>query len=378
MVLAQAACLALGLGVDHRLVTAFARHEKGAALAKTQRPGEAGSTGTSSAPAGRAAAHSMGPSATAINVMTFIWIASVQAVIAYLFATRAHEETSRRQTEAERISLQRHSDLLRTRDAVIFGLAGLADSRDSETGKHLERIATYSTRLASALARRPGYRGRITASFVRLIGLSSALHDIGKVGIRDAILLKPGRFKKHERLTMQAHAAIGGQCIRNIEARLGNSNFLQMAREIAMCHHERWDGGGYPAQLAGEKIPLAARIVALADVYDALSTRRVYKEPYAHEKCVRIIRKGAGAAFDPAIVAVFLEIEAEFGEIARQYRDTAESLGAAPGENTADQPPGVSEEGVLSAILELVRPGADDRAGVPVSPVNSLEVKYVS
>ncbi len=125
---------------------------------------------------------------------------------------------------------------------------------------------------------------------------------------------------------MQLHATIGGQCVRDIEARLGNSNFLQMAREIALCHHERWDGTGYPKRLAGNKIPLAARIVAIADVYDALSNRRVYKEAFPHEKCVEIIKDGAGKSFDPEIVAVFLELQSEFREIAQWHKDADKSM----------------------------------------------------
>jgi response regulator RpfG family c-di-GMP phosphodiesterase len=355
MVLAQAACLALGLWVDHRLVTAVP-------------PGAIGGSPIAVA-----------PSAIAIHAMTFVWIAALQTVIAYLLSTRVQEEIARRQTETERISLQRHNDLLRTRDAVIFGLAGLADSRDPETGKHLERIATYSTRLASALARHPGYRNHITASFVRLIGISSALHDIGKVGIRDAILLKPGKFEEQERASMQLHATIGGRCVREIESRLGNSNFLQMAREIALCHHERWDGTGYPAKLAGDRIPLAARIVAIADVYDALASRRVYKEAFPHEKCVEIIKEGAGKAFDPAIVGVFLKLEADFREIARRYRDAKDAIGAEQGGNMADHPAAsVSEDDVLSAVLEFVGQYTVDRSDAAGSPIHTLEVEHVS
>ena len=208
--------------------------------------------------------------------------------------------------------------MLRTRDAVIFGLARLTESRDLETGNHLERISIYSTRLASAARRDPRFYNQITPSFVKLIGISSVLHDIGKVGIRDSILLKPGKLERQERPLMQLHAAIGGKCIREIESRLGKSNFLTMAREIAFNHHERWDGRGYPKGLAGDEIPLAARIVAIADVYDALSTKRVYREALPHEKCVEMIRSQAGRQFDPALVEIFLKVESEFREIAQQ------------------------------------------------------------
>ena len=223
------------------------------------------------------------------------------------------------------MSLQRYGDLLRTRDAVIFGLAKLAESRDPDTGNHLERIAVYSTRLATVLRRNPRYRRQLTPAFVKLIGISSALHDIGKVGIEDSILLKPGQFEEQERLVMQMHVAIGGKCIREIESQLGRSNFLQMAREIAFCHHERWDGSGYPKGLAGEEIPLAARIVAVADVYDALATKRVYKAAFPHAKCVEMIRAEAGKQFDPAVVDAFLEVEAEFRAIAQRCRDAGEA-----------------------------------------------------
>ena len=242
-------------------------------------------------------------SETEIRLLAFTWITALQAAVAYLVLTRAQDQNLREKTRAARVSLQRYSDLLRTRDAVIFGLAKLAESRDPDTGNHLERIAVYSTRLATALRRNPRYRRQLTPAFVKLIGISSALHDIGKVGIEDSILLKPGQFEEQERLVMQMHAAIGGKCIREIESQLGRSNFLQMAREIAFCHHERWDGSGYPKGLAGEEIPLAARIVAVADVYDALATKRVYKaglsarevrgdDPRRGRKAIRSCRRG--------------------------------------------------------------------------------------
>ena len=120
---------------------------------------------------------------------------------------------------------------------------------------------------------------------------------------------------------MQSHTHIGGECIQKIEERLGGSNFLQMAREIALNHHERWDGGGYPAGLAGENIPLSARIVAVADVYDALSVRRIYKDAFPHEDCVAMIREQAGKQFDPVIVETFLQIEKQFEKIARRFSD---------------------------------------------------------
>ncbi|MDB5336593.1 MAG: rpfG 4, partial [Planctomycetaceae bacterium] len=153
---------------------------------------------------------------------------------------------------------------------------------------------------------------------------------------------------------------LGGDCIEQIESRLGTSNFLEMAREIALCHHERWDGTGYPNGIAGEHIPLAARIIAVVDVYDALSVRRVYKEPFRHEKCVRIIREGAGTQFDPNIVKVFLEIEAEFQQWAREMSDC---FADADDEGTADVPAMTSEqEQILTRVTsneEFCRPSAE-------------------
>jgi putative two-component system response regulator len=154
------------------------------------------------------------------------------------------------------------------------------------------------------------------------------LHDIGKVGLEDNVLLKPGRLNAEERSRMQEHTLVAGDCLREIEQRLGASNFLQTAREIALYHHERWDGNGYPMGLSGEEIPLSARIVTVADVYDALSSKRVYKDAFPHDECVRLIREGAGTQFDPDLVRVFLSIEAEFAAIAVRFASAAESRDA--------------------------------------------------
>jgi putative two-component system response regulator len=253
------------------------------------------------------------------RLIAFCWIGGLQIIVAYLVMSRLRAEISQQQSRDGTHFVRRERDLARTQNAVLFGLAKLAESRDPETGQHLERIAHYSTRLSNALRRLPQYRDHITPAFLRMIGISSALHDIGKVGVEDHILLKPGRLDPDERLRMQIHAVLGGECIKEIESQLGGSNFLQMAREIAFHHHERWDGQGYPAGLAGEAIPLSARIVAIADVYDALSVRRVYKPALEHEECVDIIRAEAGRHFDPSMVQVFLAIQADFQEIAQQF-----------------------------------------------------------
>lgn len=348
MIAAQAACLALGLWLETR----FLSYPDDPAAA----PVAAAARAESPLPAGEATSDV--ESDFALRGLTFVWTMALQAIVAYLVLARMRADSSRQQLQSTRESIERQQDLVRTRDAVIFGLAKLAESRDPETGYHLERIAYYSTRLANALRRRPAFRQQITPGFIKLIGISSALHDIGKVGVQDSILLKPGRLAESERLIMQMHSAIGGKCIREIELRLGKSNFLQMARDIALYHHERWDGSGYPRGLAGEQIPLAARIVAVADVYDALSSKRVYKDAFPHDRCVAMIREGAGTQFDPAVVEALLEVEADFCEIARRWFDADQPIAACRGET---QP-----LGTLNTLDPAGPPAASDEEPVPV------------
>lgn len=253
------------------------------------------------------------------SIMTFVWTVALLGLGTYMILVRVHEDLDRERSRSATEALRQTKNLIRTRDAVIFGLAKLAESRDPDTGDHLERISVYCTTLAAALRRHPKFRTEVNAAFVRLIGISSALHDIGKVGVEDRILLKRGPLTPEERAVMQAHTVIGGGCLREIERRLGGSNFLQMARETAFAHHEHWDGTGYPKGLSGRAIPLAARIVAIADIYDALSTERVYKQALPHDECVAIIRSEAGRKLDPDLVAVWLTLEAKFRDIAQKY-----------------------------------------------------------
>ena len=257
-----------------------------------------------------------------VGVLTFVWTFAILGVSSYMLLARFHDESERDRSRAIAEMLRQRQELIRTRDAVAFGLAKLADSRDTDTGDHLERISVYSTMLAGVLRHDSRYGREVTPTFARVIGISSALHDIGKVGLEDQILRKPGPLTESERRQMQQHTLVGGECLREIERRLGGSNFLQMAREIAFSHHEWWDGTGYPHGLKGEDIPLAARIVAVADVYDALSSKRVYKEAYPHEKCVTAIHQLAGRQFDPGIVEAWLPIAARFAEVSQRYRAT--------------------------------------------------------
>lgn len=210
-------------------------------------------------------------------------------------------------------------DLMATRDAVIFGLAKLSESRDAQTGQHLLRIRRYVEMLARQMRESNSeLRELITDEWIADLGLSSALHDIGKVGVPDSILLKPGKLTPQEFEQIKQHTLIGGECLYEIEKRLCDSNFLMLAREIAYAHHEWWNGQGYPLNLAGTDIPLSARIVALADVYDALTTNRPYKPALAHPDVVRLISNRHGSQFEPAVVDAFMAVERDFDRLRRE------------------------------------------------------------
>ncbi len=212
-----------------------------------------------------------------------------------------------------------------SRDLMIFSLAKLADSRDNETGSHLERIREYCRVLCSELATWPQFKNIIDGMYIQSIYETSPLHDIGKVGIPDRILLKPGRLTTEEFAIMTEHAKIGGDTLQAVAAAYPEAGFLRMAHQIAMTHHERWDGSGYPNGLSGEEIPLCGRIVAIADVYDALTSHRVYKPAFTHEKAVKIIKEGSGSHFDPALVRAFEKLEQEFLAVNRRFQDSPET-----------------------------------------------------
>ncbi len=201
---------------------------------------------------------------------------------------------------------------IETRNASIIGLAKLAEYRDSNTGEHLNRIQNYSALIARELSRMPKYQHYITTEYIEDLYLSSILHDIGKVGIQDAILLKNGPLSQREFEFIKEHPKIGYTVISEIEKNINSPSLYTLAREIALYHHERWDGLGYPAGLKGEEIPLSARITALADVYDALTSKRPYKDAIPHREAVETIAIGRGSQFDPEIVDAFLKISSRF------------------------------------------------------------------
>jgi putative two-component system response regulator len=210
---------------------------------------------------------------------------------------------------------------LESRDLMIFAMAKLAESRDKDTGDHLDRMREYSRILADELSRWPHYCQQVDGDYVQLIYQTSPLHDIGKVGVPDSILLKPGPLTPEEFAIMQRHTLLGGETLQAVAESRPDALFLKMAKEIALTHHERFDGTGYPQRLKGEQIPLCGRIVALADVYDALTSKRVYKPAFDHQKARAIILESKGTQFDPDVVQAFINREQEFVAVSRQFHD---------------------------------------------------------
>jgi putative two-component system response regulator len=224
-----------------------------------------------------------------------------------------------------RLAVAKRVVALENRNLIVFSLAKLAESRDPETGAHLERMREYSKVLAEQLGRTRQFQSEISADFIRAIYLTSPLHDIGKVGIPDSVLLKPGKLTSAEFEVMKQHTTIGSQTLEAALAACPNAGYLRLARDIALSHHEKFDGSGYPNGLKGNGIPLGARIVALADVYDALTTKRIYKEAFSHAVAQKIIVESSGTHFDPLIVAAFLSQQEAFQEIKTRLDETEES-----------------------------------------------------
>jgi putative two-component system response regulator len=243
----------------------------------------------------------------------------------------AADQLRARNAELDQEVERRTHELQAVHDVTILALASLAETRDNETGNHLRRTQNYVRALADKLREQPHFAEQLDERTVELLYKSAPLHDIGKVGIPDHILLKPGRFEPHEFEVMKQHPRLGYQALVHAEEMLGAPvPFLRIAKEIALCHHEKWDGSGYPQGLRGEAIPLSARLMAVADVYDAVISRRVYKAEMPHDKAAAIIREGCGSHFDPSVAEAFLALQEEFQDIARRYADTDESLQAKP------------------------------------------------
>ncbi|MES2259599.1 MAG: two-component system response regulator [Pseudomonadota bacterium] len=235
---------------------------------------------------------------------------------------------------------RRTEEVRAVQDVTILTMASLAETRDNDTGNHILRTQWYVKLLAEHLSDHPRFRAALTPSYIELLFKSAPLHDIGKVGIPDRILLKPGRFEPHEMEIMKTHTTLGRDAIVHAEQRLGiDVPFLQCAKEIAYAHQEKWDGSGYPEGLAGDAIPLSARLMAVADVYDALICRRVYKEPMPHAQAVALMQEGRGSHFDPDILDAFVLLQDQCRAIANRYLDSDDELHAQEARKSAATEP---------------------------------------
>lgn len=248
----------------------------------------------------------------------------VMARVKNHLALKAHTDFLRDKSEYLEVEVaKRTREVMAIQDVTILTMASLAETRDSDTGNHIRRTQFYVKALAEHLRDNRRFSATLTDTYISLLFKSAPLHDIGKVGIPDRILLKPGRFTPDEFEIMKTHTTLGKEAIEHAEKQLGMKvEFLEMAKEIAYGHQEKWDGSGYPEGIGGDDIPISARLMALADVYDALISRRVYKEGMSHEKAVQIIIEGKGSHFDPDMVDAFVSIQDDFRAIALRFADS--------------------------------------------------------
>lgn len=227
---------------------------------------------------------------------------------------------------------RRTAEVMAIQDVTIQAMTSLAETRDNETGNHIRRTQHYVRLLAELLREHPRFRHVLSDDNILMLFKSAPLHDIGKIGIPDHILLKPGRLTPEEFDIMKGHTTLGRDAIQHAETQLGTSvGFLRLAKEIAYGHHEKWDGSGYPQGLRGDDIPLSARLMAVADVYDALISRRVYKQGMSHGQALDIMRQGRGTHFDPDICDAFLKEQEQFQAIAARFADSDQDLASRPG-----------------------------------------------
>ncbi|HEY1405862.1 MAG TPA: HD domain-containing phosphohydrolase [Spirochaetota bacterium] len=249
---------------------------------------------------------------------------SVEAVVALCMSPThlmEHFDSLRHLAKYSALSLARHNGALRVQQAqlmTIMSLVKLMEYRDIETGMHLERLMRYTERLAQEMSEDPIYRGYVSRTYIEDVVSSCLLHDIGKVGIPDNILKKPGKLTAEEFEIMKLHTLFGGNSLLEAERKIKGQSFLKLSKEIAFCHHEWWDGSGYPYGLKAEGIPLSARIVAVVDVYDALRSKRVYKEAFSHELSCQIISSEAGSHFDENVIKAFFRCAPEMDEFSRR------------------------------------------------------------
>lgn len=261
---------------------------------------------------------------------------------------RNHLELKRYQNHLEEMVRMRTRELQLTQAVMIESLATLAEYRDPETGGHVKRTQNYVKALATKLKDHPRFRGDLDDETIEMLYLSAPLHDIGKVGVRDVVLLKNGRLTDEEFALMKKHTEFGNEALLITEQKLGKSAFLRHAREFAYSHQEKWDGSGYPRGLKGDEIPISGRLMAVADVYDALISKRIYKPPMPHEKAVQIVAEGKGSHFDPDVVDAFIELEAVFRNIALTFADHEEERQMLGGSSSASR---TGEASVPNKIL---------------------------
>jgi len=240
---------------------------------------------------------------------------------------RKQEQKQRKQIEDMNLFLtarvrQQVAEIASAQIGAIFAMSKLAESRDPETGEHLDRMREYCRLLAQDLAKGADYAAIIDKTYIDNIYAASPLHDIGKVGVPDAVLTKPGKLTDEEWVIMKTHPIIGAETLREVDREHPGNAFIQTGIEIAAAHHEKWDGSGYPYGLSGKDIPLSARILALGDVYDALTSKRCYKEAMSHDKAVGIIAEGEGKHFDPDVVRSFMKINEEFIRVREYFQDS--------------------------------------------------------
>ena len=235
-----------------------------------------------------------------------------------LYRTKIEEYNNQLQ---ERVR-QQVQEISQAQLGAIFAMSKLAESRDPETGEHLERMREYCKVLSQQLSKLPKYEIIIDNTFISDIYAASPLHDIGKVGIDDSVLLKAGKLTEHEWTVMKLHPVIGAETLREVDKQHPGNSLIRMGIDIAASHHEKWDGSGYPYGLQGTEIPLVARILALGDVYDALTSKRCYKEAFSHDKSRQIVIESGGSHFDPEVVDAFIQTEEEFQRIREFYQDS--------------------------------------------------------
>ena len=234
---------------------------------------------------------------------------------------RTHLELKRHRDHLEELVQERTRELVLTQEVVFESLATLAEYRDPETGGHIHRTQRYIRVLAEKLRLNSRFQIFLDDKAVDLLYKSAPLHDIGKVGVPDRILLKPGKLTEEEFEEMKKHTVYGRDAILTAERKMGTSSFLQIAAQIAYSHHEKWDGSGYPEALRGNDIPIVGRLMAIVDVYDALISKRVYKPPFPHEKAVSMICEQRGRHFDPDVIDAFMALETDFHDIAVKFAD---------------------------------------------------------